>query len=368
MGWNAYNRARLRAQPAMKPELLPIEITLPTWNGAYPTMEIILTRSKTGDWKFAATVAMKTPSVQHNAPVNEFDVALDSGMFVLRQTDLFIADAMPLSLTRTYHTWDYHSRAFGVGANHPYDICPTGTRNPYTYQDLNLEDGRQIHFPRISKGTGYADAVFRHTETSSEFYGAKDAWNGNGWTLDFKDHRLFLFPEAYNAKNYAQGAAFEMRDGLGHSIQLKRDSARNLQTLISPAGHAITFKNDNADRIVEARDGAGNIRKYSYDSTGHLETVSDESRILYRFGYARLLQERGYDPYLMTTVMDGDWKILLRNFYGDNSRVTEQDLANGEVYKYKFTFNSKHEIVKTTVTFPDGQAHQFNFREGIPIK
>ncbi|MCU1295852.1 MAG: repeat-associated core domain protein [Acidobacteriaceae bacterium] len=114
-----------------------------------------------------------------------------------------------------------------------------------------------------------------------------------GWTLDFKDHRQFLFPEAYNAKNYAQGAAFEMRDGFGHSIQLKRDSARNLQKPISPAGRSITFKYDNADRIVEAQGDAGNVRKYSYDSTRHLETVSDESQIFYRFKYARLLHGAG---------------------------------------------------------------------------
>ncbi|MCU1295851.1 MAG: hypothetical protein JWO91_129 [Acidobacteriaceae bacterium] len=70
----------------------------------------------------------------------------------------------------------------------------------------------------------------------------------------------------------------------------------------------------------------------------------------------------------MTTVMDGDWIMLLRNFYGDNSRVTEQELAGGEIYKYKYSFDSKHQIVKTIVYFPDGQVRQFNFRDGIPVK
>src|SRR5215472_13153768 len=104
---------------------------------------------------------MVAPTVRHDNPVNEFEVDLHTGRFILRQTDLFVADAMPLSLTRTYITWDYHSRAFGVAGNHPYDVCPTGSRFPYTYSDLNLEDGQQIYFPRISKGTGYADDVSR---------------------------------------------------------------------------------------------------------------------------------------------------------------------------------------------------------------
>jgi len=121
-------------------------------------------------------------------------------MFILRQTDLFVPDSVPLSLTRTYRVWEWDTRAFGAGTNHPYDICPTRTRFPYIL-DLNLEDGRQIHFPRISSGTGYADAVYRHDETLSEFYGAQIAWNGDGWTLDFVDHRKFIFPEAYNAKS-----------------------------------------------------------------------------------------------------------------------------------------------------------------------
>jgi hypothetical protein len=34
--------------------------------------------------------------------VNEFQIDLHSGLFVLRQTDLFVPDLMPLVLTRTY--------------------------------------------------------------------------------------------------------------------------------------------------------------------------------------------------------------------------------------------------------------------------
>jgi YD repeat-containing protein len=234
---------------------------------------------------------------------------------VLRQTDLFVPDSMPLALTRTYKGWDYETRArdFGLGTNHPYNICPTGTRFPYTYQDLNLEDARQIHFSRISKGTSYADAVFRYDETSSEFYGAQDAWNGDGWTLSFPDGRRLLFPEAYKAKTFYQGAPYEMQDGSGHLIQLKRDEQRRLKELISPSGRTITFKYDSSDRIIEAADDGGQIRSYSYDSTDHLQSVSDGSHVLYRFEYAKHVPVVGYDPYLMTAVIDGRGKVLLQN-------------------------------------------------------
>jgi YD repeat-containing protein len=229
--------------------------------------------------------------------------------------------------------------------------------------DLNLEDGRQIHFRRISKGSGYADAVFRHDETSSEFYGAQIAWNGDGWTLRFRDGRQVMFPEAYHSKNYAQGAPLEMRSADGHRIQLKRDQQRNLAQLISPSGHTISFKYDAADRIIEATDDAGNLRIYSYDSTGHLVTVEDGAHLLYRFEYAPLLHFPGYDPYLMTAVVDGRGRALLRNKYRDGGQVSEQRLANGDVYRYGYIFD-KGDIVETIVNGPTGES-KFFFHRGI---
>lgn len=300
-------------------------------------------------------------------PVNEFQVDLHSGVFVLRQTDLFVADSMPLVLTRTYRPWSNYVRAFGVGTNHPYDICPTGTRFPYTYLDINLEDERQIHFPRISKGTHYSDAVYRHSDTSSEFYGAQIAWNGDGWTLDFRDGRRILFPEAYHSKTFAQGAPTEMRGADGSRIQLKRPKVRNLETLVSPLGHAITFKYDEANRVVEAADDAGNTRKYRYDKTGHMETVSDDQQVLYRFHYEALLHGDGYDPYLMTAIEDGQGKTLIRNRFNDRGEVATQTLADGRVIDYDYLYDRNGYIVETIIARPNINALHFFFRNGIPV-
>jgi YD repeat-containing protein len=230
--------------------------------------------------------------------------------------------------------------------------------------NLILEDGRRIHFPRISSGTGYADAVFRHDETSSEFYGAQIAWNGDGWTLDFTDHRKFFFPEADNRKTYAQGAATEMRDEQGSRILLRRDKVRNLAELVSPAGHSITFKYDGADRIIEARDDAGNIRKYYYGANEHVETVSDGAHVLYRFGYERLAQFSRSNPYFMTSVSTGNGKELVRNWYGDRGHVTKQKLADGRVYEYDYLFDRSYDIVETTLTLPNGTKKKFFFNQG----
>jgi YD repeat-containing protein len=355
---------RRPVSPPVKVELLPFTDSPPAWDGSFPYVDISLISGSTPP-TFQTSILPIQPTVRHESPVNDFLVDLHTGRFVLRQTDLFVADVMPLSLTRTYIVWDYHSRAFGVGGNHPYDICPTGTRWPYTYTDLNLEDFYQVHMRRISKGTGYADAVFRHEETSSEFYGAQVAWNGNGWTLDFRDGRKFYFPEAYAAKNYAQGAATEMVDAQGHRIDLKRSKVRNLDELRSPGGHSIRFQYDQADRIVEAADDAGHVRKYSYDRGGHLETVSDGSEIIYRFEYAPLLSEKAYDPWLLTSVLDGKWNVILRNKF-KWGRVTEQTLANGEAYHYDYQLKGR-EVLQTVVTLPSGKTQTFIFRDGLLV-
>jgi YD repeat-containing protein len=348
------------------PELLPITNIKPTWDGAYPFLVIRLVNSDPKHYRFEIAVSSIKPTVQHENAVNEFEVDLHSGMFVLRQTDLFVPDVMPLVLTRTYRPWSPYVRAFGVGANHPYDICPTGTRFPYTYQDLNLEDERQIHFPRISKGTSYSDAVFRHSETSSEFFGAQDAWNGDGWTLDFPDGRRFLFPEAYNAKTYAQGAATDISDNSGNHIHLNRDAVRNLKQLVSPSGHVINLRYDSANRIVGASDDSGSVREYLYDATGHLETVSNATELLYRFKYQALLNARGYDPYLMTQVEDGKGRILLQNEFEDHSRVSAQKLADGQIVRYEYLYNRPRDIIETRVTMPDGSQQRLFFKEGKP--
>lgn len=353
------------AERPVKVELLRFTDSPPAWDGSYPYV-VISPIAATGPAKFKTSISLIQPTARHDSPVNEFLVDLHTGRFVLRQTDLFVPDVMPLSLTRTYIAWDYHSRAFGVGGNHPYDICPTGTRNPYTFTDLNLEDYRQIHFTRVSKGTGYADDISQHSETSSEFYGALIAWNGNGWTLSFRDGRKFYFPESYYAKNFAQGAASEMLDAEGHRIQLKRSNVRNLEELISPGGHMISFKYDPADRIVEAEDDAEHVRKYAYDSRGHLETVSDGSGVLYRFEYAPLMHEMGYDPWLLTAVLDGNWNILLQNKYLWG-RVSEQKLADGELWRYEYRLKGR-EVLQTTVTLPSGQRKEFSFRDGILVE
>ncbi len=91
-------------------------------------------------------------------------------------------------------------------------------------------------------------------------------WDGNGWKTELQDGSTIHFPEAYFAKNLAQGAATEMTDAAGRKIELIRDRERNLQEIRAPDGTSIKLDYDDHDRIVQASDDHGQWSKYTYDS------------------------------------------------------------------------------------------------------
>jgi YD repeat-containing protein len=247
--------------------------------------------------------------------------------------------------------------AFGRNSNHPFDIAPLGSRNPYTYQMIVLEDGDFLYFGRTSKGTGYADAVYQHTETSTPFYGATQSWNGNGWTTRLADGSEIRFPESYNAKNMAQGAPTEMIDGKGNRLELHRDPQRNLQEIRTPHGHWIRFSYDDLSRIKRAEDDAGHWAQYEYNVNGMLETATLSS------GRQRHYE---YDGALMTRITDEGGHLLLRNWY-ESKVVMRQQFGNGGTYSFNYDWASgSYYPEKVTVVLPDQTGRDVRIADAVP--
>jgi YD repeat-containing protein len=289
----------------------------------------------------------------YQGAIDRFEADLRYGRFVLRETDLFLQDVFEVPLTRTYASSDWvHSNpvhAFGRNSNHPFDIAPLGTRNPYTYQFIALEDSDMVYFDRISKGTGYSDAVYEHTETSTKFYGATQRWNGGGWTTKLSDGSEIHFPESYNARNMAQGAATEIVDGKGNRLELKRDAQRNLQEIRTPHGHWIKFTYDDASRIVRAEDDAGKWASYTYNRDGMLQDVSLSS------GRGRHYE---YVGVLMTRITDEKGTVLLRNRYQDGL-LTAQEFKNQDDYSYNYRWNDSRRYVDSArIVLPNGKEEE----------
>ena len=123
------------------------EVPPATLDGTHRCMLTVLSN---GDEKPTLT-RCETPTI-HQGVVDEFEVDLRYGAFKVRQTDLEVKDIFDVPLTRTYIAQDWVGRdrvqEFGKNTNHPYDVAPLGTRNPYTEMQLTLEDGDFLYFKR----------------------------------------------------------------------------------------------------------------------------------------------------------------------------------------------------------------------------
>ena len=300
-------------------------------------------------------------------PVDRLEVDLRYGNFVVRQTDLILSDTMVAPFTRTYNSGDWvHPNlvhAFGRNTNHPYDIAPLGARNPYTWLEIVLEDGNFVYMDRISNGTDYADAVFRHTETSGKFYRAMTYWNGDGWTTRLEDGSLILFPDSYSAKKMADGAPYEIDDAAGNKLLLKRDGNRNLHEIRTPRGHTISLDYDGQGRIRQAQDDDGNSVSYQYGPGSTLVAVKASS------GAERYYE---YEQELITAVRDEHRNLLVRNRY-DHGKLVVQQFPDGEVFRYDYHWapagtytesvvvqssNGREETTETGIFVPDSFKRQ----------
>jgi YD repeat-containing protein len=316
---------KLHTQAAVPAEYTTSVPAAPRLDGDFPC--VLASLDEPGALPHLANCPM---SAVDTGRIDRFEADLRYGNFVLRQTDLELNDVFDVPLTRSYRSNDWvHSNpvhAFGRNTNHPFDVAPVGTRNPYTYLIVALEDADFLYFDRISKGTGYADAVYQHTETSTKYYKAVISWNGDGWTLRLADGSEVRFPESYSAKNAAQGAPTAMLDANGSLLELRRDPQRNLKEIRTPHGHWMRFTYDDSSRIVRAEDDAGKWTRYAYNSDGMLTDVTFSS------GRER---HYTYQGVLMTQISDEKKTVLLRNWY-DQSLLIRQQFANRDTYSYEY--------------------------------
>lgn len=324
------------------------DVPAPSWDGQYPCVYAL---ARPTPVPVIGSCTMPVPmSAASRTDVDYFQTDLRTGKFILRQTDLSISEpGFDIPLTRTYTAQDWlprnESHAFGRDSNHPYDIAPLGTRNPYTEQFLVLEDGDFLYFPRISKGTGYSDAVYCQSEVGDSFYKAVTRWDGNGWLMQMQDGSTIHFPESYLAKNLAQGAPTEMTDAAGNTVELLRDSKRDLREIRGPNGSSIKLFYDNRDRIVRAEDGRGRWAAYTYNPSGFLTGVKHSD------GTARYYY---YEDDLLTWIRDENGVLLLHNTY-DGRWLTRQYFGNAETFSYHYDLASNRKYAeRVSVTLPDG--------------
>lgn len=300
-------------------------------------------------------------SLFFSSAVDQFEVDLRYGNFVLRQTDLFLQDEFAIPFTRTYNSRDWvdpnRVHAFGEYANQTYDIAPLGERNPYAWQMIALEDGDFVYLDRISKGTDFADAVFQHSETAGLFYKAITYWNGDGWTTRLGDGSKILFPESYAAQKIADGAPDSIIDAEGHKLELRRDAGRNLRQIHTPNDHKITLSYNDRGFISRAEDDQGHWVEYLYNAGAMVVSATSSS------GKARHYE---YDGGNLTRIRDEHDHILLQNAYRNGVLVSQQ-FSDGEIYQYQYRWSANNHYVQTAlILLPDKTVKTIQVGGAVP--
>jgi len=270
-------------------------------------------------------------------------VDLGTGLFVQKKTDLTVTDILPITLRRTYRPEDNASRAFGIGATHPYDMFLWSVNN-YQELDLILPDGGRIHYVRISPGTGYTDAVYEHTTTPSAFYKSRISWSSNGWELRLKDGTVYVFPEFAPLRS--------IRDRYGNQVTITR-TGFNITQISSPSGRWIQFTYDASNRITQAKDNSGRAVNYTYDTGGRLWKVTDPAGGVTEYTYDTSNR--------MLTIKDARGIVYLTNEYNSAGRVIKQTQADNSTYQFAYTLDTNGKITQADVTDPRGNVRRVTF-------
>jgi RHS repeat-associated protein len=273
-------------------------------------------------------------------------VDLSTGLLIVENTDLYLPDVMPVSLTRTYRPADSAVRAFGIGANHSYGIFLWSAQQ-YQQVDLILPDGGRLHYLRTSSGTGYADAVFEHTTTPSAFYKSTIRWNGQGWDLALKDGTVYVFGN--NAPLQA------IRDRYGNTTTVTHSSGQSgtITRVTSPNGRWLAFTYDGSKRIVQVQDNGGRTVSYAYDVNGRLSKVTDPNGGTTSYTYD--------SSHRMLTATNARGITFVTNQYDANGRVTRQTHADGGVYQFAYTLDGNGNVMGADVTDPRGTVDRTGF-------
>jgi YD repeat-containing protein len=275
-------------------------------------------------------------------PFHKGGVDPGTGLYIREDEDLFVADTMPLVLTRTYLSGDHVSRRFGVGGSHPAEWYLIGDSAAFQWAELILAQGGRIHFDRVSSGTSFATALFEHRRTPTSFFGSRLGWVGLEWALRFRDGSLALF-QGCGPGNGNTCSLIEMRDADRHQTRYVRDRSGLLVKIQGPT-QEIAFDYDARRRIVGAHDSTRRSVRYSYDDGGRV------SRVVPSDGTIRTYTYNARDE--MLTIDEPGWFIT--NTFDDAGRVIRQvtKLSDSEEpVTFEFVYTVRHgSVVQTDVT------------------
>ena len=290
-----------------------------------------------------------------------------TGIFRHSETDLRLADIIPIDFTRTYLSQDPTSRPFGTGFTDNYEIYITNNGAPnYTKLDIVLPDGEKVRYLNNGDQNDWWLANYVATLTSApSFYGSVITWNNsnnNGWLLTLKNGTVYSFPQEGGSP--AASALTGITDRYGNALTISRDSNGNITQITSPHGRWVQFTIDSNNRITQATDDLGRTVTYGYDTcgSGFLCSVTDANGGTTRYSYytSGSPPPSGYGGMgNMSKIVDPRGNTEITELYDTNGRGTTQTLADGSTFQLAYTLNGN--VVQASITDPNGNLEQKSF-------
>jgi len=305
------------------------------------------------------------PTGWHGSPIplfpgqpapNRWSVNVCTGAFVHVQTDVYLPDVIPINLSRTYSSFDYEDRDFGLASSASYEFFLSGDNTVYNYIDIEFPDGSAVHMPRISPGTSF-DATYQHRAMAgdaTDIFDQARLWWHNPWYFSLlKDGTGIVFPSSRWAKEFGQRAAIMIQDARQNVLDIKRDEAGNIVEINSPNGQKLLLTHDGKNRITSANDSHGYTVYYTYDDSGRLSNVIDS---------AGESTEYAYDvDDNMVAIRQPDGRTWLANTYDKHHRVIEQVYLDGGHAHYAYASPQPSGVKVTEVARPDGSIDRYMF-------
>jgi Rhs family protein len=299
-----------------------------------------------GEPASATAATQQTPTYR---PRHQGAIDIGTGLYMRDDDDLFLETAIPVVLRRTYMSGDGHLRRYGMNSSHSGEWWLSGDSDPsIPWANLNISDGRQFHFTRISPGRTQADAVLRHDDSPTEFNGALLVWTGSAWELRLRDGSVVVFKDCQGEHDVC--SLIERRDADGHRAAYVRDESGRLLRIESQ-GQTISFEYDAARRITKAYDSNGHSMSYVYDARGRLTSASASDGTVRLYSYDatdRLIRIR--EP-----------GRIVENWFDGSGRVIRQEVRSSDDDRDPYVATVRYEVEGDSVV-------QVDFDEGYGVE
>lgn len=302
------------------------------------------------------------PAEGSNATSGE-PVDLGTGLYVLNATDLVLPDSTPVTLGRTYREDDDTVRDFGLGMSSSFNYYIVADSNgdaslfepnggAITYTPSTTTNGL---FDAVGTPTGFAGSTLTQETSDPDGPYVIDFPNGTTWTFS---NPAFLI---------------QITDHFGNTIHINRNDYEpvgsgggEIESVTSPDGQWMKFtygdcvSGTNTQCITSVADDAGQTLSYTYDAYGRMTSVTGPNGGVTNYAWAPCTSTLTCTEMLSGTDPDGD--TFVTNTYDPTSgRVTQQEVADGGIWKYAYFTSSSGAVDETNVTNPLGTVDEYTF-------